>query len=327
MRSFRTMGFVCLGFAMPGAAWAQDHGGGHHADCPADAVATPILSVADFDGNGTVDADDLDLVNRQRKAEYIAFYDRDADGDLDAQDVAATARDMGASSTALDQELADLFWATEKYRNQAAAIDDGFIPFTPAFAGHGYHYAKHYESGDLDYTFEADNPEGLNYDENGELWAVFHYAGANPDPANGPGWNPFAMAPAGYTGHHDMWHHHAGACFIGLDYDDPEMDSDNLGFHECIGPGQCGMMAYMSGTSDFRWNPKFYMLHVWLYKLNPCGLFAGEHPDIMSDATEPHSASCDVTDEVAGSPYTYTPFQQFCAWMDQVGAAPATLCF
>jgi hypothetical protein len=328
---------MCVGGALlftPLVAQAQH---GHHCD-PETAVAEPILSVSDFDGDGEVGWNDLKLVIKQvARRDYIAFYDRNADYRLNGRDILATIRDWGAASSTMDQQLAAAFWGSVAFRDQQAAIDAGFIPFTQAFAGHGQHWAVHADTGLLDYNFDASAPEGLNYDLDGNLWAVFYYVGATPDANN---FNPLAQVPEGFDGHEDMWHHHAGACLMGIDYDDPRMDPETLSFMECIGPGSCGLAAYMNGYGgDFRWNPQFFMLHVWLYELNPCGTFAGAHPDLEAGSPDPATANptghaCSIADVVdtdengADDDYPYSPVPQFCRWMSEIGQSiPQLGCF
>jgi hypothetical protein len=311
---------------------------GHHCD-EATAVASPVLSVGDFDGSGRVGIHDLILVIRQRyRHDYVAFYDRNADYKLNGWDIVHTAFELGDSSTMMDQQIASVYWGTVAFRDQDTAIAAGFMPFTPAFAGHGRHYAQHPDGGALDYDFEASNPEGLNYDADGNLWAVFYYAGA--DPNGSVAFNPLAAPPQGFHGHHDMWHHHAGACLLGIDYENPEMDAESLNFVECIGPAECGYLAATTGYgSTFKWNPKFHMIHLWIYELNRCGTFAGAHPDLMPEAPDPASANptgmaCNITDVVdadedgADDDYPFSPVPQFCRWMAQIGTSiPALGCF
>jgi hypothetical protein len=135
-----SFGIVVLILSLSTSAWAQ-----HEHSCEPDATPRPILSVGDFDGDGFVTHADVSLVGDQvDSGEYVAFYDLDADGDLDGQDVSAAARAMaqGKASTVLDRQLAELFWATEMYRDKNAALAAGFRPFTQPLMGHGQHYAR-----------------------------------------------------------------------------------------------------------------------------------------------------------------------------------------
>lgn len=178
-------GFGLCVFLATGTAWAQH---GHHCD-PATAVADPVLSVGDFNGDGKVSAHDLALLGAQLDTgEYLAFFDRNADYVLDGHDAAATAQEMGGLSTVLDRQLVDLFWSTEMYRDADNALAAGFRPFTQSLMGHGAHFARMpfwvtptgldpTYVNNLDSVLHVDDPEGLNYDENGELVAVFYYHG------------------------------------------------------------------------------------------------------------------------------------------------------
>ena len=277
----------------------------HGHQCAPDAVAQPLLSVADYDGSGQVKGQDVKMSVRTVLrhvlfgGDYVALFDRNADDALSGVDILYTVFDLTQASTALDQEIAEVYWATEHLRDQQAAIAEGFIPFTQEFMGHGFHWARHIALGSIDYAFDHADPEGLNYGADGDLWAVFYYNGPGPtntDPDDI--FNPFAMAPEGFTGDHDMWHHHAGSCFGGLDYANPSYDPTTLDFHECTTPAEC---FAITGSTSTVWNPKFHMLHLWLYKLNPCGTFAGAHPGLMTGqdpgtTTDPHGDTCDVFD-------------------------------
>lgn len=108
--------------------------------------------------DGIVGGGDIFLISRQvRKGDYIAFFDRNADYRLDQRDVVITAREVRSPSTFADQQLAAAFWDTVRYRDQDAAIADGYIPFTQTFYGHGQHWLQHPDNGTIDYSFEAGN--------------------------------------------------------------------------------------------------------------------------------------------------------------------------
>ena len=52
--------------------------------------------------------------------------------------------------------------------------------------------------------------------------------------------------------------------------------------------------------------PAFNMLHVWLYKLNPCGTFAGTHPHLaVGHMPEPSFRSTSEWFEGMGIPNPY----------------------
>lgn len=316
---------LCVCAALNHAALAQAHG--DFCDLET-AVPKPILNVSDFNGDGTVTSEDVRLVSRQaRSGEYIAFYDRNADYVVDLTDVMATLRELHTHSTLLDQQLAAVFWETERYRDQATAIAEGYIPFTQSFFGHGSHWARHPENGTLDYHFEASNPEGLNYDSKGNLWAVFYYFGATPPQPDGTlyppkdAFNPLAGIPGGFVGEKDEWHHHAGACLLGVNYQDPEMNPENLSFLQCLSPSECAQQAQ---DREYRWTAKFHMVHLWLYELNPCGTFANAHPLLATDSphpdtTNPTGEACNTLDPHAEFPFV---LGTLCDWLKEIGETP-----
>lgn len=299
----------------------------HHGMCAGE--VKPILSVGDIDGDGSVTHADVNMLSAQvDSGEYIAFFDLNADSVLDGKDVSAAAKAMGASSTVLDQQLAELFWATESFRDQQTAIASGFRPFTQQMAGHGGHFVRlplRFEMGangvqlDQDWENTSDTnldlsePEGLNFDENGELAAVFFYHGTNirdwvlvnaaeaqqPTPQGQAAIAAMAqeslnesmqsamsggMYPMIFNTHEALWHQHWGGCWNNLDYvamsfnpaHEPQFINHTL-------PAECHVL---SPNTNNGWLPAFNMLHVWLYKLNPCGTFAGTHPHISQNFPE-----------------------------------------
>lgn len=106
------------------------------ASCPE--LASPVTSVADFDGNGVVNGKDIailakhlrksrshrgkkrgfrsrDRASKRRNHEhashevvYSAMYDRNSDGKVNYIDMFKSTRDMNKESTARDQELATI---------------------------------------------------------------------------------------------------------------------------------------------------------------------------------------------------------------------------
>lgn len=245
-----------------------------------DAPLQPILSVADFNGDGIVDKKDQALVIEwMQRGEYVAFFDRNADKRLNGRDVAATVRDRGRRSTALDREVAAVFWATERYRDLEVAIAEGFIPIVQEVYGQGVHWFNPY-TNPLDLHFEPTRPEGLMYTPEGELLAVFY--------AHGPHLTESEPPPEGFTGD-DSWHEHLGLCFRGLDLEDPTYDPSQLDFEQCIPMSEC--------PASTIWLPRVHLLHLWLYRLNPHGLFGAVHPCVSPDAVHvPHEPPCSLSD-------------------------------
>lgn len=218
----------------------------------------PVLSSGDFNGDTIVDAKDIrELESRIAGRDNAAFFDRNGDGKVDERDLRVLTREVGMRSTALDQELAAVFRATERYRDQKNAIADGFIAFTQLNKGHGIHWGK---PSPTSYAFKLTEPPGLNYSPDGKLLAVYYSVIAQGD--EGP--------PAGFTGD-ESWHSHRDACFHGVNPSHPSHDFRTLRFEECVPKAEC---------TDGPWYRKFYMLHAWLYEPNPDGVFALENPRI-----------------------------------------------
>lgn len=303
---------------MGGDGMGDDHEHGH---CPDDAEYAPLLSVADFDGSGKVGLWDIIMIALAvDQGEYIAIYDRNADLALDAWDILSAMFDWRASSTAFDRELVGLYHATKRYADRDVAIADGYRPFTQELAGHGQHYARmpilFTPEGTLDPDYEniLDGnvdvlmPEGLNYDQDGELVAVFYYHGINVRDwvlANQTGNTaavsalasqslamslPPAPMPDMTAAHHEMWHTHWGPCWDGLDYVAMTFDPTVTPyFLQPLTQPECAYTAAINqGTSTPKvgWVPAFNMMHIWVHKLNRCGVFAGTDPDV-SHMAEP----------------------------------------
>ena len=318
----KQVGIILGGFITfaGGSVFAHDH------DHQPPQGPEPALSVGDFDGSGEVTKKDILLLKAQVASdEYIAFFDRNADGILDQEDIAITKSERGLQSQPADQELAMLFHNTKHYRDRQRAIEAGFIPATPAFAGHGEHWIKHPNAGLLSYTFIPAHPAGLNYDEEGRLWGVFYYIGPSPSRPDGSKFppqhefQPFMAPPPGFTGDRDHWHSHVGTCFRGLDYENPTLNAEELMFSEGLSPRECLPEDKDSGV----WNPKFYMIHAWIYALNPNGTFAGAHPHLAQHAPPEESARphgrVDPLD-----PHPDYPFKggTLCAWLAEAERAP-----
>lgn len=332
MQSFQHItAVVTLLAASIGGAFAQH---GHLEFCAPGSKASPVLSKSDFDGDGTVTQNDVQLLAEQiRQDKYIAFFDRNADRALDQKDIAIALAETGSPSTVLDRELAAAYHGSKAYYMLGGAIADGFVPWTESLWGHGSHWVQRPEKAQLDYTFKPGAPEGLNYDADGRLWAVFYYAGPSPTRLDGtkypPGdrFRPFAQAPEGFCGDADVWHQHAGGCFRGLNYEHPNMDPAKLSFREGISPRQClpacAVERGLPVSSNAKWTPEFYMLHAWIYELNPCGTFAGTHPDLARSSLHPVAIAPNGHIHAADAHPDY-PFAggTLCSWLGELGQVP-----
>lgn len=241
---------LLLGLTQPVIAAGED-------ECLAG--AEPLLSVADFNGDGIVEGLDIRAIQQVlRSRQYIAFYDRNADGVVDSTDVDLSNADRGKASTGLDQHIAAVFAGTSQYLDLGRAALDGFEPATQVVEGHGRHWMDIDQMAQSAYPAEPQvaAPAGLNYDEEGHIQAVFW---------GQPTAYPLGTLPAPVIFSEPQdWHGHELACITHYG-----LIKDVL-YQEGIDPGACAADGGISGT--------FYMLHLWLYRLNPNGAFAMTHP-------------------------------------------------
>ncbi|MCK4864145.1 MAG: hypothetical protein KAT06_01850 [Gammaproteobacteria bacterium] len=73
-----------------------------------DGLEAPLITVADFDGNGIVNSKDIAMLakNIGKKGVYSPIFDRNGDGVLNGVDVHNSARTMGQTSTTEEQTIA-----------------------------------------------------------------------------------------------------------------------------------------------------------------------------------------------------------------------------
>lgn len=286
-----------------------------------------ILSVADFNGDGTVTGKDISLLARNvAKESYYALYDRNADGVLDNLDVTSATSDMGSTSTQTDQELAKMYQRFKHFQtidnaDEVAAM--GYQAVGGSLAFHGQHWSN--EAGFLSIggLREADPEiaEGLNLAFDGtEIPALFWGQGSVPlffdstspdglsslDWATDPfGQNPdsqwvsqpvqaFATEPPDFFTDttEDAWHAHGGLCItLTDDGTGPKWNNDQHTTYEyCQSLPNLAKVDVGLITTGIPGGPfvniwgNFWMLHAWLYNLNPNGVFANTHPCIDPDS-------------------------------------------
>ncbi len=253
--------------------------------------ADPILSVADFDGNGLVDETDIRFVAKAAEQEYYqAFYDRNVDGEVDKRDVRLSRVDLGAQSTSLDRQIAKLY----HYRKQLSPMTEAaeltaldYFQITPSLAGHGEHWT--YDGPARTRGFYL--PEGVNVPEKHDrTWAVFWSQDASPVFDNGatdypqPGgaWMDgrvirFADEAPRFTSSPDeTWHTHAGLCITV----EPERDTFRIVLNQHTTFNECQALPSLIRTGGSGTNlwVNIWMLHGWLFVPNPHGFFANTHP-------------------------------------------------
>lgn len=253
----------------------------------------PLLTVADFDGNGSVNWSDVtDLFSRYGSStgeeKYHFLYDLNVDGQIDKKDLVLAVSSLGEEVPLLDQQIAKATQATMRYygaNGLANAIADGYLPFTPEAKGHGIHYynpALALEIGNSE-TLDIERPVGLNYDSKGNLLAVFYIR--NPDTQQSTPENPLAGFLVDPTDDHppetsfdiltnEDWHHHHSAWVRGIG----NLESENVYFEEdvplpLVVERSLQTQFQFFPNSDQFYNPKFWMLHGWFHSPNPEGTF------------------------------------------------------
>lgn len=282
---------------------AHQHQAAECSDTPA-----PLLSVADFDASGKVDHNDLRAVGRifrnsLHNDEYYSLYDRNADGKITAKDIALTARDLGKQSDFTDQQLAQLYHQLKPLQTVTGAdalYQSGFEPIASSLAGHGVHWNN--TSSDLDVS-------GLNVPEdNSGVKGIYYSKSAIPlfnDSSAMTGYSSLDYPQPGgawmyervqaFAGHppnlfpesnEESWHTHAGLCITLQDNGSgPRFELDqHTSYMECQSIPSLRKVV----INDVEQNAWFniWMLHVWMFDLNPKGLFAGTHPCLDPDAQQ-----------------------------------------
>ncbi len=277
------------------AVYAQQD---HTLEC--DITPVPLLKVADFDGDGIVNHHDLKQAGKYfrkylRHGEYYSLYDRNADGKITAIDISLTARDLGKESDLTDQQIAQLYHQLKPLQtiNSAEGLyEQGFEPITHSLAGHGVHWNN--TSSDMDVS-------GLNVPEdNSGVKGIFYSKSALPlfnDSSSVTGYSSLDYPHPGgawmyervqsFAGHppnvfpesnDESWHTHAGLCITLQDLGSgPQFEMDqHTSYMECQSIPSLRKIS-IDGVEQNAWF-NIWMLHVWLFDLNPSGIFANTHP-------------------------------------------------
>ena len=317
---------VCLSASIPLSSLAESAVCGDQAD--------PLISVSDFNGDGSVTGKDISLLAKEiGKGSYYSLYDRNTDGVLDNLDVTMASNEIGAVSSQTDQELAQMYQRFKHFQNidgfdQISAM--GYAPLGGPLALHGQHWMTQAGQGAIAgfRTADPEMAEGLNVTADGsDIPALFWGAQAVPlfnDPSSPHGlspldWpaDPLGLNPASQWVNYrvqafvdqgpqaapdfftdtteDAWHTHAGVCLT-LTPGDTGFPEWNIDQHttnlECQALPNLAKVDVGSvipggtpGSGPFLniWG-NFWMLHVWMYDLNPNGIFANTHPCIDPDA-------------------------------------------
>lgn len=283
----------------------------------AESEVQPLLTVADFNGDGTVNKDDLDdLYLRIIESRYHALYDLNGDSELNGADLDLAIATVGQTVPLLDQQIAQATQATMKYYGEGGleqAFADGYGFFTHEWNGHGIHLFNPFITSQFGNSTELviDQPVGLNFDAEGNLQAVFYIrlpkllSGAEQDPLNADFLsrqeyqinNQITIDPnddfppnSFDTLTANDWHIHENVAISGLGsqnynfvYFEESLPSEdfNARIETKIENGEV-----FFPLSDYLQSPKFWMLHGWFHSLNPEGVFGNINPNIGVNAVD-----------------------------------------
>ena len=280
---------------------------GHECDY---STARPLTTVADIDANGIVDGKDISMLAKHvgKQNQYYALYDRNADGDVDARDVDLASKDMKKQSSAGDRDIAvmyDRFRELQTVRGDDELTALGYMPIPVPLKGHGVHW---FNVDGLASMMGQKTPdpliaEGLNVSTDRKRGhAVFWAYPASPvfengasDYPDGENWKDarviaFDNMPAHLTSRSDEnWHKHGGLCMpLSYSYDELGNRTITGEAHQHTTYNECQAMpsdvSMMPDGSNLWAN--FWMVHAWLFDLNPNGLFDGHHPCVEPDAPD-----------------------------------------
>jgi hypothetical protein len=159
-----------------------------------------------------------------------------------------------AEAKVLEQQLAEAKAASAKYRNAAVARSDGYIKVTQFIPGLGLHMVN---LGISQTTFDPTRPQVLLYEPraSGGLRLVgIGYAlqtiGDTP--------------PEGFAGGSDVWHFHRNLCFL---------PDGSVTIAPSAGDCQAKKGFFQARTP--------WLLHVWVWKTNPNGVFTEANPQVF----------------------------------------------
>lgn len=273
----------------------------------------PLLSVADFNSDGDVTYGDIIMLKSAlHEKKYIALYDRNADGKFNRQDLYQAWSELGQLSSKTDQQLAKMYQRFRHIQGVSghAQIDSmNYAPFGGALAFHGQHWLNSAGQFSIAGLRTADPfiAEGLNVTSDGSsVPALFWGEQAVPlfnDPTAAGGlstldwpsptgvWNSqqvqaFADSPPDFFADttEDQWHKHAGACITVQDLGNGPVHiiDQHMSNAECQATPSLQKTVF-NGQEINPWG-NFWMLHAWMFELNPNGVFGNVHPCIDPDA-------------------------------------------
>jgi len=293
----------------PGVGFSNSDTGG---DVQCGDPAQPLLSVSDFNGDGNVTRKDINmLMHAIHEHEYFAVYDRDGDGNLNYTDLHLAKHDLHSTSSATDQQVARMYQRFRHFQSVSGFAEVQSMNYQPmggVLALHGQHWANTASLLAINGFREADPfiAEGINVLSDGsDVVALFWGDQAVPlfnDPSAPDGlstldwpdptgvWNfervqAFSDSPPDFfpDTEADKWHKHPGAC---ITMDDVGNGPEWL-IYQHMSNAECQALPNLqkvefNGQLINPWG-NFWMLHAWLYELNPKGVFGNVHPCVDPD--------------------------------------------
>ncbi len=159
-----------------------------------------------------------------------------------------------AQRVVLDWQLAEAKTATTRYKDIDAAKADGYIQVTQFIPGLGLHMANLRIPTS---TFDPAKPQVLLYepDAKGNLRLVgvaYEFLHTNDTP------------PAGFAGGSDVWHYHTNLCF--------QKGGSVTIARDDVACKAVGGLVFQRQTS--------WLLHAWIWKTNPDGVFTEVNPRV-----------------------------------------------
>ena len=159
-----------------------------------------------------------------------------------------------AQRVVLNRQLADAKAATAEYRDIAAARADGYFQVTQFIPGLGLHMVNLQVANT---AFDPAHPQILLYEPetDGSLRLVgvaYQFKHTDDTP------------PAGFTGGSDVWHYHTNLCF--------QKGGSVTIASDAAACRAVGGLYFQKQTA--------WLLHAWVWKTNPHGVFTEVNPNV-----------------------------------------------
>jgi len=268
----------------------------------------PILSVADVNGNGVVDDDDIKLIKIAKEKDiYYALYDFDTNGVVDDEDINIAKQQLGQTSKIVDRQFALLFNRNKQFQEMEDITEItslGYVVTAPSLAGHGEHW------NDFVKPIEADflRPTGVNIPKSrdrisGMFWIVSAVPvfenGATDYPTPGGEWEKQHVVsfsdtpPKLFLTPDEMWHNHAGLCTTVEDNGSGPKPVlyQHMTYADCQDKPS---LVQDPNTNKNYWS-NIWMLHTWMFDLNPAGIFANTNACVDPDSPPEYTINGDRT--------------------------------